>query len=239
MVIVGREQEHLSESWPLQCGAFSIRGYRLLAGWSALRPGFGRYPLVPRRHGTDGRPVADRKGSRPPAWRGPSRCREGGPYAVASRKRRRRRLRTTVLPTRFPIAKASVVVASNEAGSRDTVSGPDRAAGACRSLSKTGRRLVVHLKLPGGLGPSAGAPFRTALPPLVDMRWRNPCRLARRRVWGWKGRFTGCLLRKTVTADRHARLSPPAAASRVGPLRQANGPAGARRPSSLRRSLPA
>ena len=29
----------------------------------------------------------------------------------------------------------------------------------------------------------------TARPDLVAMRWRNPCLLARRRLWGWKGRF--------------------------------------------------
>lgn len=35
---------------------------------------------------------------------------------------------------------------------------------------------------------------RIRRPARVDMRWRNPCRLARRRLLGWKVRFNWCLL---------------------------------------------
>jgi hypothetical protein len=52
---------------------------------------------------------------------------------------------------------------------------------------------------PSDQADSLWRPFRrrartTARPARVDMRWRNPCRLARRRLFGWYVRFTLCLL---------------------------------------------
>jgi hypothetical protein len=133
---------------------------------------------------------------------------------AASRNRRRSRLRTTALPIRFPIAKAKVVV-SSRAGSRETVSGPDRAAGARRSLSKTGRRLVVHLKLPGGPGPSAGAP--SELLSRLSSTCDGETHGASPDVGCGVGKDVSLVASyvRPVTAQRHAVLSPPAAASRV------------------------
>ena len=130
---------------------------------------------------------------------------------AASLSRRRKRLRTTALPTLFPMAKTKAGGFAEASGSHDTVSGPDRADLARRRPSMADRFIVHHVKLPGGAGPSGGA--RSVQPAPI---W-SPSGDGTRAAWlggayeVGKGVSTRCLLGKDFVRGK------PGAADRVCP----------------------
>jgi hypothetical protein len=60
--------------------------------------------------------------------------------------------------------------------------------------------------------------FRIARPARVDIRWRNPCRLALFRLLGWKVRFTHRLLGPGIATSRRYSRAKGMRASACGPL---------------------
>jgi len=75
---------------------------------------------------------------------------------AASFSRRLSRLRATALPTRLLIAKARTGRGRGEAGTQETVIGPERVALAPLSSSKPERPRDLHFKLPGVAAPLGG-----------------------------------------------------------------------------------
>ncbi len=72
---------------------------------------------------------------------------------------RRRRLRTTALPTVLAMANANKGLAGLAAGSQDTATGPERAVLEERRARKADRPSFWHVRQPDVAGPSGGGPL--------------------------------------------------------------------------------